>query len=96
MVFLFNHDWQWMWVRLVMFDLWMLLVLGPAAWTWMPQTSSVKSAPLASEAELEMGMFGTAGTIVHARQPRYDLLTLGHDQADWQAASRDGEDLDWM
>ncbi len=58
MVFLFNHDWQWMWVRLVMFDLWMLLVLGPAAWTWMPQTSSVKYAPLASEAELEMGMFG--------------------------------------
>jgi len=47
--FVFEDSYQWMWLRLVTYDVWMLLVLGPAAWHWAPHSHSANYAPIMME-----------------------------------------------
>ena len=40
-----NDSYQWMWLRLVVFDVWMFMVVVPASWHWLPH-SSARYVPL--------------------------------------------------
>lgn len=35
--FVFEDSYQWMWLRLVTFDVWMAAILAPATYHWIPQ-----------------------------------------------------------
>mmetsp|Transcript_25920 Transcript_25920/g.45734 ORF Transcript_25920/g.45734 Transcript_25920/m.45734 type:complete len:170 (+) Transcript_25920:225-734(+) len=47
--FFFFDSWKWLWLRMVVFDVWMFLVLFPASWHWMPHSTSAQYAPVMEE-----------------------------------------------
>lgn len=63
---LFAHDsYKWMWLRLVVFDVWMFMVVVPASWHWLPHSSSARYTPLmehmpAAAPVMEMASITTA------------------------------------
>jgi hypothetical protein len=50
-LFLFlSESFTWMWLRLVVVDIWMLFVLTPAAYHWLPYNTDIgQYGPLAQE-----------------------------------------------
>jgi len=46
---IFKDSWRWLWLKLVVFDVWMCLVLLPASWHWLPHSRYAQYAPLMEE-----------------------------------------------
>ena len=80
-LFFLQDSYRWMWLRLVVFDVWMFMVVVPASWHWLPHSTSARYAPLmehmpAAAPVMEMASVTTARAQEAASSAASKLATV--------------------
>mmetsp|Transcript_28823 Transcript_28823/g.34005 ORF Transcript_28823/g.34005 Transcript_28823/m.34005 type:complete len:551 (+) Transcript_28823:121-1773(+) len=71
-----SESFTWMWIRLVVVDVWMLFVLGPAAYHWLPYHSdTAQYGPLAQELPAAASVMEMASVTFEDRKAMIKALT---------------------